>query len=306
MPHQKNNAAIAAGLLLAVLFWGANNAGTKWLVATWPPVWTGSVRFLLAGVILLGVLKFTGWFGAYQPLGRDVRRRLFLRCGLSLAVYIILFCWALKLIPASHVALYLGASPVWALLMEDRPRWDMASLRRYAAALLAVAGVVVLFWPALGAGRSSLPGECLGFFCGLLWATYSLQVRVLSRDVAGVEVAAHSMWMAGALLLPVGLLEVVSAGALPLDLKHLGIQAFCIVFGGAVPYTLWNGALRHWPTSRVMLFNNFIPISTTTWAFFLLGEPLSSHFFAAMALIVAGVLLGQMDWSKFFKQPEGI
>ena len=53
-----------------------------------------------------------------------------------------------------------------------------------------------------------------------------------------------------------------------------------------------------------MLFNNLIPLSTGLWAHFCLGEPITPTFCAAMILIVAGVLLGQMDWSKIFKLPE--
>ena len=76
------------------------------------------------------------------------------------------------------------------------------------------------------------------------------------------------------------------------------------MFGSVIPYSLWNSALRHWRTSQVMLFNNFIPISTTTWAYFMLKEPLTPTFCAAMILIIVGVLLGQMDWAKIFKVPE--
>jgi drug/metabolite transporter (DMT)-like permease len=53
-----------------------------------------------------------------------------------------------------------------------------------------------------------------------------------------------------------------------------------------------------------MLFNNFIPLTTTACAYFFLGEPITSTFCAAMTLIVAGVALGQADWSKILKQPE--
>jgi drug/metabolite transporter (DMT)-like permease len=89
-----------------------------------------------------------------------------------------------------------------------------------------------------------------------------------------------------------------------LDAPHLGIQSINILLGSVVPYALWNSALRHWQTSRVMLFNNVIPLSTATWAHFCLGEPITPTFFAALLLIVAGVLLGQMDWAKIFKLPE--
>ena len=303
MSDNKNNSIIAGGLLFTVFLWGGNNAGTKWLVASWPPVWTGCVRFLVAGIVLLLILRFTRLLGEFQPLTSPLYRLLWWRGGLALAAYIVTFCWALKLTAASHVALYLGASPIWVLLAEERPRFNLSSLRRYSAALLAVTGVVVLFWPALHTAKASLLGELFGLGASLLWANYSWQARMLSQRVAGVEVAAHSMWMSGVWLLPLGIFEVAKQG-LVLDSPHLGVQAFCIFFGGVIPYALWNSALRHWRTSQVMLFNNFIPLSTATWVHFTLGEPITPTFCTAMILIIVGVLMGQMDWSRIFRVPE--
>jgi drug/metabolite transporter (DMT)-like permease len=54
-----------------------------------------------------------------------------------------------------------------------------------------------------------------------------------------------------------------------------------------------------------MMFNNFIPLTTAIWAHYVLGEPLTPTFFFAMVLVVVGVAVGQMDWSKIFKLPEG-
>jgi len=68
VPERKNNnAAIASGLLLTVILWGGNNAGTKWLVSTgaWPPIFTGGTRFFVAGLILLAVLRFTNLLGRF-------------------------------------------------------------------------------------------------------------------------------------------------------------------------------------------------------------------------------------------------
>jgi drug/metabolite transporter (DMT)-like permease len=209
----------------------------------------------------------------------------------------------LRRIPVSHIALYLGASPVWALLWEERPRWNLSSGQRYGAALLALAGVFILCQPALRHGQSNLAGEFLGLLASFTWANFSRQSRLLAARVNGVAVAAHSMWMAGAWLLPFGIYEIATRGIL-LDAPHLGVQALCILFGSVVPYAFWNSALRFWRTSRVMLFNNFIPLTTALWAYFLLHEPITPTFCAAMILIVAAVLLGQMNWQKVFKPPE--
>jgi drug/metabolite transporter (DMT)-like permease len=303
--EKKNHAAITVNLLLVVVLWGGNNAGTKWLVATWPPIFTGGTRFLFAGIILLAVLRHTRWLGTFAPLSRGARRQLWWRGGLTLAVYIVLFCWALRLTGAAHVALYIGASPIWALLVEGRPQRDWSSARRYGAALLAVSGVAVLFWPALKTSGFNLAGESCGLLCSLLWATYNHQSRILARTISGVEVAANAMWMSGLWLLPFGLLELALEHGLRADAAHLSVQGLCVLFGGVVPYALWNSALRHWQTSRVMLFNNFIPLTTATWAHFVLGEALTPTFCIAMILIVAGVAVGQLDWTKIFREPEG-
>ena len=269
----------------------------------WPPVFTGTTRFLFAGLILLAVLRFTKWLGDFQPLSRSQQAQLWIRGGLSLAAYTAAFSWALRLAGASHVALYIGASPVWALLVEERPQKNWSSVRRYLAALLAMSGVLVLFWPALKNSNFSIAGECCGIGASLLWANYNHQSRILAQTVPGVEVAANSMWMSGIWQMPVAVAEIAGHG-LKLDLPHLGIQTLAILFGGVVPYALWNTALKHWQTSRVMLFNNFIPLTTATWAHYALGEPLTPTFFAAMALVVLGVVIGQVDWSKIFKLPE--
>jgi drug/metabolite transporter (DMT)-like permease len=298
-----NNSAIAGSLLLVVILWGGNNVGTKWLVGSWPPVWTGCIRFLFAGILLFGVLRFTNWLGIYEPLNRRLYRQLWLRGGSGLAAYIVAFCWALHLTAASHVALYLGASPIWSLLWEERPRLNWSSARRYGAAGLAVSGVLVLFWPALKTANTSLAGELCALASSLLWANYNHQSRFLAAHIKGVAVAAHSMWMSGVWLLPVGLVEIARGGAV-LDAPHLGVQALCVLFGGVVPYALWNTALRHWRTSQVMLFNNFIPVTTATWAYFALSEPLTPTFCTAMILIAAGVAIGQADWARILKLPE--
>ena len=100
------------------------------------------------------------------------------------------------------------------------------------------------------------------------------------------------MWRAGVWLLPLGLGEVLRTG-LVLSWKLIGVQSYCIVAGGVVAFGLWNQALRFWPTSRVLLFNNLIPLSTMTWAYFCLGEAATATFWVALLFIGAGVWLGQ-------------
>ncbi len=288
---------IAFALLFAIFLWGGNNAGTRFVVGSWPPVWTGGSRFFCAGLLLLSVLRWTTWLGEARPVPPQIRGRLWWRGGLSLAAYIVVFNTALRFTSASHVALYLGASPVWALLWEGKPGKNLATVKRYGAAALALTGVGVLFWPVLSVSGTNWLGEVLGITGSVLWTNYGRQCRALGAWLTGAEVSAHTMWRAGLLLLPIGVLELARSG-LAIRGDVLGVQAYCILAGGVIAFAIWSHALRRWPTSQVLLFNNLVPLSTMTWAHLCLGEPVTPTFWAAMVLVVAGVLLGQTNWQN--------
>jgi drug/metabolite transporter (DMT)-like permease len=295
-PH---NGALAGSLLLAVFLFGANNTGVKFLVGFWPILTIGATRFLLAGLVMLGLLRWTKLFGDTHPLTPDLQRRLWWRTGLNMALYIVAFNGALKLTAISHVALYLGAAPVWALLWEGQPERHWKSAQRYGAAALAFSGVLVLFWPMLRQGSTQLPGEILALASSVLWTSVGRQSRLLGRELSGAEIAAHTFWRAGLLIAPLALVEV-SMVKISWRADLAWVQLFCILGGGVVAFALWNNALRHWKTSQVYLFNNLVPISTMTWAHFCLGEPFTRTFWTAMLLIGTGVLIGQANLQRIF------
>lgn len=299
MFSSRNHGTIACGLLLAVILWGGNNAGIKYLVKEWPPIWIAATRSLFAGLLLFAILRWTPWLGKLEPLSAATRRQLWWRTGLALAIYVVVFTWALRLTAVSHVALYLGASPVWALMWEGGRGLDRRALvKRYLAAALALAGVLVLFGPALGSsGRVQWLGELLGLAASVLWTFYGRQSRLLGAELSGAALTGHTMWRAGLLLLPFAALEAMTCGV-PLRPALIGVQAYCTIAGGVIAFALWSNALRHWQTSKVYLFNNLIPLSTVLWAHFTLGEPVSPTFWTAMGLIVAGVVLGQTNWER--------
>jgi drug/metabolite transporter (DMT)-like permease len=105
------------------------------------------------------------------------------------------------------------------------------------------------------------------------------------------------MWRAAAMLLPVAAWEIWRQ---PLHFsKHIIVlQSFTILGGAVGAYVLWNTALEYWPASKVIVFNNLIPLSVMVWARVWLGEPVTSTFWVAMILILSGVMLSQTNWQK--------
>ncbi len=290
---------IAAGLITAIILWGLNNAATKYLVGFWPPLTIGVTRFLSAGLILIGILHWTNWLGRSEKISPELNRKLWRVSFTSLGAYIICYTLAIRYTTASNVALHLGTAPVWALIWEERPRWTWRSAQSYGAALLAVTGVFVLVWPNIRGHNSPWIGDVLGFLSSLFWTSYGRDCRALSKSLLPPEVSACTFWRTGVILLPLSLWEIFTVGV-PLKAHLVLTQTACILASGVLAFILWNNALRAWPTSRVYLFNNLIPVTTMLSAYFLINEPISPTFWLAMAFIVGGVLLGQTNWQKLF------
>jgi len=284
----RRNGAIAASLLFATMLWGANNAGMKHLVLFWPPVFISSFRFLVCGGLLLWLVQKTTWLG--KPTGTDalVRRQLWTRTGLSLAVYVVAFMVAIKLTSPANVALYLGASPIWALLMEGRT--EPGRGLRWIAALLAIAGAGVLFWPKLQLGGNQWIGEAIGLSASVLWALYGHLSRGLVARISSSELTAHSMWRAGVWLIPLSIWELNTVG-IEWRLDTWLVFIYSVLGPGVFSFALWSNALRHWPTSQVYLFNNIIPIWTVFWTWLFFREPIPTNVWLALILIVSGVVL---------------
>ena len=288
---------IAVSLVLSVVFWGGNNVGLKYLAHEWPPAWTAAARFIIAGTAMLIVMRWTDWMGKVTRLTPAQNRSLWWRGGVLLAVFMLGCNFAFRYLPASHFALHMAAAPVWALLFEGGLTRSWKTFRQIGAVALAFGGVGVLLWPAFKAVEAGIFGELLGLACGLGWTIYSRQSRHLAQTIPPVEVTARSMWRAGFLLLPFGLLELHSR-PIRFDLPNVGALLYCALLGAAAAYGLWNRALTLWPTSRVFLFSNLIPVTTMAGAHAILGEPLTPTFAGAMVLILLGVLLGVVDFGR--------
>ncbi|MDB6130215.1 MAG: antibiotic transporter [Verrucomicrobiales bacterium] len=304
MKNKPTDGTLAAGILFAILLWGGNNAATKYLVQFWPPVFAGCTRFLFASIIMFAMFRYTEIFGVTHPLSRELKKDLWIHGAVNLALYILTFNLALTYTTASHVALYLGTAPIWALLWEGKPDKSWVSVRRYLGAAVAFAGVIVLFLPALKKGSSTnVSGELLALTSSILWTNYGRQCRKFTGRLSGAEISAHTFWRAAILVFPYVMYEIVKRPPL-FTTKLVLIQVYCTVASGIVAFALWNNALKYWTTSKVYLFNNLIPLSTMLWAYIFLKEQLTTTFWISMVMIIAGVLLAQLSFKTALPRNE--
>ena len=300
MGDQRKNLLIATSLVLATIVWGANNTTIGYIVRDWPVLWTTSTRLIFAGLLLMAVLRWTRIFGAPKPVPTDIEARLWWRGGPLFIGWTAGFSWAVTYTPVAHASLYLAASPIWGLLLEERLKFQRDSMRKYFAALLALLGIIILFWPKLqtdtGAGNSWI-GDLIAFGASWSWTLYSRESRHLSSRVGAMEYTAQTSWRAGLILLPFMIWEFSRTPPV-FEIRLIGWQGISILAGTIVGLGIWNSVLRHWPASRALLFNNLIPVFTMLWAWQCLGDPITATFGVAVGLVVAGVFVGLAPWKR--------
>ena len=117
-----------ASLLLAVFFLGTNPMAVKLAVADVPPLPFVAMRFVLAGLVVLGLVLLL------RPGDRPGRRDLLSMAGVGLVgvgMNNVAFTLGVSMTTASDTALIYAAVPIWGILLGlalglERPtRWGV-------------------------------------------------------------------------------------------------------------------------------------------------------------------------------------
>lgn len=279
---------IVSAIGIAIFLWSGNNVATKIVITEWPPMWATCLRFTVSSCILLSAIRFFPSLGKRRPIDSDLRRRLWLGPGLSFTVYIMAFVWALKFTTASNVAVYFATSPVFAMLWDHYEGQRMPWKRMLIAACLTLIGVVWLFLPTLSGTQFGWIGDGLALTGSLLWVHFSHLTRKFQKLLPAAQLNGEIFLRTAILLSPFALYDQVNA-SIPWNTNAVIAHIYATIGPTIVAFMAWSFALKHWPTSKVMLFVNWVPLLTALWAKVILDESIHSNFWVAMVCVAAGV-----------------
>ena len=268
-------------------FWGTTYLGIRMALESFPPLVLVSVRFLLAGSILL---VFALVRGLYIPRGRELASNFFsglllLGIGNSCLVF------AELLIPSGLAGLIVTISPFWLVGAEALlPGGVRLHLPTIGGMIVGLAGAGLLFTNDLSAGaidRKMLEGFLLLQIGMAAWSFGSIFQRRQSGK-------AHPIIAAGVQQLAVGLIALPLALAIPEHPIHWsarGVLAllYLVCFGSIVGYSAYAYALDRLPVAILSVYPyvNAIVAVGLGWLFY--REPFGVREAVAMVVIFAGV-----------------
>lgn len=138
-----NNLTLELSLLLALAtLWGASYTFIKIGIGTIPPVTLIAARTLIAGMLLLAVLR---WRGLKLPRDAATWRRFLFQACLNSVVPFTLIAWAEQTIDAGIASILNATTPIFAFLMTALvTRHEQVTVRKLVGVVAGMTGISLI------------------------------------------------------------------------------------------------------------------------------------------------------------------
>lgn len=279
-----NRAGTIALTALAPLSWGSTYAVTTEFLPPDRPLFTGLVRALPAGLVLLAVARTLPrgvWWGRAAVLG-----------ALNIGVFFpLLFLCAYRL-PGGMAAVFGSLGPLWVaglavLLLSEKP--TVRTLLTGIAAALGVSLVVL---------RATAALDTIGVLAALASSASMAVGTVLTKrwgrpeGVGPLVMTGWQLTAGGLLIAPVAFLV---EGAPPaLDGRAVAGYLYLALVNTAVAYWLWFRGIGRLTATSVTFLGPLSPLTAAVIGWAALGEALTPVQLLGMAIAFGATLLGQM------------
>ncbi len=201
MPNLKRELAL---LLVLATLWGGSYTFIKIGVETIPPVTLIAARTLIAGAILIAVIR---WRGLCLPTDAAIWRRFLFQACLNSVIPFSLIAWAERTLDAGLATILNSTSPIFAFLLTALVvRHEAVSVRKLFGVVAGIAGTGLI----VGVQALSGLGQELWAQIAVVAATVCYAGgAIFGRGFKGLDPmmpAAGSLICGAALLIPVSLL----------------------------------------------------------------------------------------------------
>jgi drug/metabolite transporter (DMT)-like permease len=265
---------------------GANSVGIRFSNRELAPFWGAGLRFALAGLFFFVIV----WARRLPlPRGRALVGALIfgaLGFGLSYA----LVYWGLLEVPAGFTQIILASVPLLTFFFAVLHGQEAFGWRPLAGALIALAGIGVMF----RAPVTAVP--FLPFLAILGTAACVAESTVVARQFPKIHLATMNAvaMTTGAVLLLAASVVAGETRALPTSAVTWAAVGYLVLVGSVAIFALFLFILKRWTASATSYLFVLFPISAVALSAWLEGEPLSTTLLLGGALVVLGVYVGAL------------
>jgi drug/metabolite transporter (DMT)-like permease len=285
MPHSW---LVWIALWTVYIVWGSTYLAIRVTVETLPPLLAAGLRFIVAGLIMYGILAVR-----HRALPRVTTRQLW-SCTLIGGALCLggngLVVLAERDVPSSLAALIIASVPLWVVLFRSATG-DRVSLETLGGVALGFIGVAILVLPGDRPGGANMFGLFLLIAAAACWASGSfLSTRMdLPKDL--FVSTAVQQFCGGVLTSITGVLMGEGANLDPARWSGRSLVAllYLLVFGSLFAFTAYVWLLQNAPISRVATYAYVNPVIALLLGWLILSEEITTTMLVGAAVIVTSV-----------------
>lgn len=286
--HPPGFRAGLAAVSAAVAAWGLTGVLIKSIemdaisIAAW--------RFLLYAIVLTGWLMARGGTLSVRIL------RGSLAGGAFLAADVMLFFTAVQLTNIVNATTIGAMQPIVIAVFATRVLGERIHGREYAAAAVAIVGVVVVITQSSGTPEWSGLGDLAAVGALLTWSGYFIVAKRTAGTLTPLEFTVGTGWWVAVFAFPTGL--IAGQDMSPPPSSELVPLLGLLIVGGLLGHSLMNWGIPRLPLWLSSTLTLLIPVFASVSAWIFLGEALTAWQLVAMAVVVAALAVVVLAQSR--------
>jgi probable blue pigment (indigoidine) exporter len=281
-----NTRFIVLGLLFAVLWASASIAGKFGLLSS-EPLTLFTIRFLLAGFILLGYAAIARKW--QKPTNKEwIQLTVF--GAFNTTLYLGIFIIALREVAAGITALMLALNPLLISMLSSLWMKRPVAPREWLSIVLGMTGVAIATYPLLEDGYATVFGVTLLVISMLTYSIGSVYYASVKWTLDRTVINGWQVLIGGLLLLPFTL--IFEGGGTTFDLTFWLSIAWLIIPVSIGAVQLWLYLLKE-DAVKASLWLFVCPIFGLLYSTWLLDEPFTFYTAAGALLVLVSLYVGQ-------------
>jgi drug/metabolite transporter (DMT)-like permease len=289
---------------IVYVVWGSTYFFIQIAVQHFPPMILGALRFLTAGILLLGWCLFKGeGIGTWQQIKPAIISGLMLLLVGTGAVI-----WAEKWLPSSLVAVLISSSPFWFIIL-DFPRWkeNLTNRSIITGLIFGFIGVTLMFGEKVADAISSThnTNEIIGLSILLLgtmsWAGGSLYSKHYSSGSTTLSSSWQMLSAGTAFILGSFILQEWKGFEWQFVTSGSWFSLLYLIFlGSLAAFSAYVWLLKVRSAASVSTYAYVNPVIAVLLGLFLAGEHMTLLQISGLVVILVSVLL--INLAKYRKE----
>ena len=283
------NWMVLAALWTIYIVWGSTYLAIRVTVETLPPLVTGGVRFIAAGLVMAVFLRIKRGSDGFGFSAKELGAAAFVGTALIVGGNGLVMV-AEQYVPSGVASLLIATVPLWVILFRTMAR-DRVPGGTLAGVVLGFAGVALLVLPGDRPESAPIGGMLLLLLASFFWAGGTFSSRRVTLPADPFTSTSLQMITGGAVSLVVGVVRGELGGIDPATFSTRSLVAFLylVIVGSLFAFTAYVWLLQHAPVSKVATYAYVNPVIAVFLGWLVLGEELTVFVLAGAAVIVSSV-----------------